>query len=363
MKIAEIILQLAVYLPQNDAKFTDNYSVKSITRSSNEFIVQLDEEHNLKPGHGITLLNSESVISISSSSRVSSVATFVTANDHDLTKGVHNTVTISGTSSTNFSGTFTILDILDRNTVTVVMPLPGAETSFGGVLHNVGGTAYSYNGTYGVERIVSPSSFSVLDNRPTIAAPLTDTTTAIRARPRIAGGVDLEKFISMYTKQDDGKWWMFVLLEDVFASKDRDLQTDAIADQNSGSFFHQVVIQPFSLYVIKDVRDDVAGRSARDDIEDMFRGICKSTLWTKYDSHLGVGQQGKVHFMSHGKSMYDSALYVHAFSFQQSCDLSEMDIVAASPDIAFKYFSLEAAIKDGTEVETIQTANVLVTVQ
>ena len=363
MTLEDLITQLAIYLPHNSELFTDTYSVRAITRLGDEFEIELDRPHNLSDGKVITLVDTQPQIAITSFTRVDTVGTIVTAIDHDLTKPISPKVSVIGSVNSEFNGEFTVLNIQDKNTITVLM-LDSIPSDSGGssVLQNAGGTGYDYDNTYGVSRTTSDTSFAVNDDRSGIGVPFIDADSQVRARPRIGGGVDLEGFIKGYKNDQEVDWWMFCFLEDVFASKDRNLRTDSIQDASAGEFFRQITIQPFTLYVLKNVSDDALARQARDDCEIMFRGICKSILMHRFNSHLGVGEQGHVHFMNHGRAQFDGTVYVHAFSFQQTCDLSDRDTVRQSPDVAFKQFSLELAIKDGTEVETMQTANVQVIV-
>ncbi|KKN52108.1 hypothetical protein LCGC14_0615820 [marine sediment metagenome] len=363
MTLEDLIIQLAVYLPHNSEFFTDTYSIRVMKRLGDEFEIELDRPHNLSDGKVVTIVETQSRIPISSFTRIDTVGTVVTSIDHDLTKPISPKVTVLGSANFEFNGEFTVLNIQDKNTITVLMSdsIP-SDSGGGSVLLNAGGVGSDYNNTYEVSRTTSDTSFAVNDGRSTTGQPFFDSESQIRARPRIGGGVDLEGFIKGYKNDKQVDWWMFCFLEDVFASKDRNLRTDSIQDSSAGEFFRQITIQPFTLYVMKNVSGDALARQARDDCETMFQGICKSILMHRFDSQFGVGEQGHVHFMNHGRAHFDGAIYVHAFSFQQTCDLSDRDTVRQSPDVAFKQFSLELAIKDGTEVETMQTANVQIIV-
>ena len=360
MTIEDLILALALELPLHEERFTDELDVIDMTRDGNNINVRTSEPHGLLGRHGVTLhgtLGLVDIVSITDST--TGYATVVCVRNHDITLSIKTTVRFEDTGSALVDATtFTILRIEDALTFIIKMaPATYPSPLTAGFVKDAGTQYNSYDGTYPVDTVISELEFAIRDDRPTNPAP--DFTDAvIRSGVRVSGGVDLERCIAAYTSQGDGKWWMFVIPEDVHASKDRELRTDSVSDTGDGEFFQQKVIQPISLYTIIATPQDAAARQARDDCEKMFQGICKSILMRKFDSYFGVGSQGNLQFMSHGRAFYDGAVYVHAFSFQQTCDLSDRDVYVPQGDSRFNSFSLELVPSLGTGDETMQTADV-----
>lgn len=361
LKAKDIILQLSLQVPRFTNLFTDEYDINTIVRSGNEFVIKMKDSHNFKAGKAITISGVTNLVDISTFTRVGTVGTIETVSDHDITRSIQSTIVVAGSTNAEFNGTFTVTKILSPTQFTVTMVNSG-PSDFGGsgYVENIGPYFNDYNGTYGISKIISPTCITVTDMRTSLGTPVQTGDMKLRARPRISGSINLQRTMDAYTDNKDKGWWMFVMLEDVFASKDRDLRTDSIQDTSNGEHFRQQVIQPFTVYIIKDVTDERAARETRDDVSDLFIDVCRSVLFSRFNSNFGVGEQGNVHFMTHGTVHYDGALYVHAFSFQQTCDLSDRDIVDPSADVSFKKFTLNITpvVAGGTEVEVMQTADV-----
>ena len=359
MIIEDMILALATRLPLNEERFTDSYDVSGIVRNGDVFNVRTTKPNGLGVGHGVTILGTSSVISIVSiTDSTEGWATVITSANHDFTTPVHKTVEFVNTGEPTIEAeTWTILSVEDAVTFIIKMtPSTYPSPVTAGEVKTAGGDANAYNSTWPVEQVVNPHEFTVRDERSALAPDVTGAT--IRSNMRISGGVDLARCIEAYKAKNDEKWWMFVVPEDNFASKDRNLRTDSIQDTTAGEHYEQKRVQPMSLYVMRATPNEAVARQSSDDCQRMFRGICRSILMERFESQMGVGQQGHLHYMSDGKAFYDGAVYVHAFSWQQTCDLSERDTARVTHDVRFNSFSIEMVPSFGEGTETMQTADV-----
>jgi hypothetical protein len=86
----------------------------------------------------------------------------------------------------------------------------------------------------------------------------------------------------------------------------------------------------------------------RDDAEDLFRPICRSLLFSAFDSGLHVGEQSPLQFVQHGFSSYNTAFYIHAYQFEQTVDLTFDDTVGYDLDVAFRDITLDIKVDIGT---------------
>jgi hypothetical protein len=335
MKASDIITQLAILLPQLTDKFTDDIAVASLTRSGTEITVQCEEKHGLIVGDGVAIVNSLMHIGISSLTRSGVVGTLVTSADHDLTNAIATTITISGSDEADFNGTFTRLNIVNRRTITFTMLDSGATTESGTpLLHNAESSLRQYNSTYRVSSVPSETVFTFNHATAGLADPTGDIIA--RVKPRISGAIQIDRALQTYTSQKVDKYWLFVTLDDVVASKGRAIDSDAVDNLQRGNEFRQQIIQPFTIYVFIPVQDEIAARESRDIASDLFRPICRSLLFSKFDSRLYVGQQGPVQFASHGIYQYDPAVYIHSFNFQQVIDITFEDTVGPDLDVALR---------------------------
>lgn len=355
MKAADVVAKLAILLPQVTAFFTKNVDALSVTRSGTVVTVQCAEDHELEVGNAVAIAGAVTQIGTSSLTRVAgttpSIGTIVTDADHDLTNKTSPTITISGATEAEFNGTFVRTNIDNRRTITFEMPDSGATTATGSpILENAESQLRQYDGTYQVVEVPTPSSFTVVNSATTMLDPI--GAIKVRGKPRISAGVNPARMFDAYTEQNVSDYWMFVWLEDVLASKSRSVRSDAIDNLRPGDNFRQQVIQPFSIVVFIPSQDDLGGADARDQVEDMFRPICQSVLGAKFSSGLHAGNQGAVQFVTHGTFQSDTAVYAHAFSFQQVVDLYEEDTVGPDLDVAFRNLDFEMFPELPGDVET-----------
>jgi hypothetical protein len=223
----------------------------------------------------------------------------------------------------------------------------GATTATGTrILENGFSYLQSYNGLKQVTAVPTTTSFEY-----TISAELKDATGTIVARtqPCVTASATIERFAASYTPQAIDKFWAVVVLGNVEASKDRNSLADGVSNIQRGEHFRQQTIQPFTIYVFIPTTTEIAAREARDDAEDLFRPICQSVLFTKFDSQLFVGKQGPVQFSNHGVSAYNTAFYVHSYDFQQTVDITFDDTVGFDDDVAFRDIDLTIGLDFGTQ--------------
>ena len=348
MRGSEVAIRMAARLPQLTDKFTDEVGVNSCTRSTTVMTVGCDDPHGLEPGQSFAVVSAFTPVSISELKRSGVVGRMVTTTPHDVTyrsasQNSQTTITISGATEGIFNATFDILTVIDRNNIEFAMADSGAVVSTGGtpILEDGFSSRQDYNTTYAVLDVLDEVNFTFTEANTTLVAPNV-RDMVIRTKPRIAtGGADAERMVSSYTPQASDKLWAYVVLDDVVASKNRAIQSDAVDNQPPGIEFRQQVIQGFTVYVFIPSTSTISGQSSRDLAEDLFRPICQSVLGFQFDSQLFVGSsQGATQFITHGTFRYDSALYVHAYAFQATMDLTFDDTIGDAADVAFRTIDL-----------------------
>lgn len=338
MKAADIVNQLHVLIPQVTDFFTENTSVTGITRAGTVLTVTCAVNHGLIIGDIAAITGATTVITAASLTRSGVMGTIVTALDHDLTNGIASTITISGATESEFNRTFTVINVDNRTTIRFEMVDAGPTTATGTpVLEDAESALRQINKTYNVETVPSPTVFTIEQSDTDMEDPI--GTIILRGKPRISAGVNPQRMVEAYTEQEVDDYWLFVSLEDVPASKSRSVKSDAIDNLTSGDNFRQQIIQSFSLYVFIPSQEDLSDADARDQAEDLFRPLCQSVLASRFDSGLHVGKKGACQFVIHGTFSTNSAVYVHAYNFQQVVDLYEQDTVGPDLDVAFRNLS------------------------
>ena len=357
MKAEDIINRLAVYLPTFSDDFTTNFSITSLTRVGTTVTAETDVAHSLAAGKQANIVGAKTPISITTLTRAGVIGTMVTSADHDMTENFSEDAEISGAVEAEFNGTFTILTVPNRRTITFTMADSGATTATGTPLL-LNGSPYlkQYNGLKEVATVPSTTSFTYEVTDTTLFSPAAGTIQA-KTAPRISGGVSVERIVEGYTEQAPGDNWAFVVLGDVFASKSRKIESDATDNQQRGNEFRQQIIQPFTIIVVMPVAGEIAARAARDDAEVLLRPISRSVLFKAFDSQLFVGAQNPTQFVDHGFTAYTTAVYIHAYNYEATADITFDDTVGYDDDVAFRDIITNMTIDLGTEEDPL-TANI-----
>lgn len=369
MRASDVVTQLAVLLPRFTGALTRNVELESFVRilaNPTNVRARCLAEHGLRVGDAVSIVGAKTPISLSSFTRSGTVGTIVTSSDHDRTlkpggsQSLSKVATVSGASEAEFNGQFVILQVRNRREILVSMPDSGPAAATGSpILEDGESQLRSYESTYSVISANSPTEFEV--SHPVTALPNPVGEIEARTKPRITASVTYDRMRSAYTEQKVDDLWLVVVLDDVVASKDRGIRSDAVSNHQRGSTeFRQQVVQPLTLYLFVPASMEIAGRSARDQAEDFFRPLCRSLLFSKFDSGLYAGKQGAIQFDGHGTHDYDSAVYVHRYSFQQVVDLVFEDTVGPDPDVAFRdvdltiFPEIEGSAATGTASLTAQ---------
>jgi uncharacterized protein YndB with AHSA1/START domain len=356
MKATDVVAQLAVKLPEFTDKFTSDFSITSLTRSGSTITAVTSAAHGLVAGNAVNIQGSESPITITSLTRSTTTGTLVTGTNHDLTEETGGTVEISGATEPEFNGTFTILSVVNRQTITFTMSDSGPTTATGSPLL-LNGSSYlqSYNGLFAAATVPTTTSFTYTLAGPTLP-PLTTATGTIVARinPRISAGISQERCLAAYTA---GSEWCFVILGDAVASKSRRIDSDAVENLQKGENYRQQLVQSVTIMVVLPAKSEIAAANARDVAEDLLLPFCKSLLGVKFDSQLTVGAQNPLNFVDHGFAAYTTAYYVHTYEFQTVADITFSDTIGYDDNVAFRDIDTNILLDVGTGEDAIE-ANV-----
>lgn len=353
MKASDIINQLALVLPRLSNKFTTNFNVNSLTRSGTTVTATTNLIHGLTVGKQINIVGAKTPIVITSLTRILTVGTMITATDHDFTQGFSTSLELTGAVETEFNGTFVIIGVQNRRTVTFIMIDTGPIIATGSpLLQNGSSFLKQYNGLHNVATIISTTMFTYEITDTALFTPAAGNIEA-RTEPRISGAVSVDRIIDAYTKQPISEYWLFVVLGDVTASKSRSIETDATDNQQRSNEYRQQIIQPFTVVVMMPVVNEIASRLSRDEAEDIFRDISRSILFKSFDSRLFSGAQNPVQFVDHGFLANNSSVYMHGYNYEATADITFDDTVGYDDDVAFRDITLNQTIELGTQKDPL----------
>lgn len=352
MRAQDLILQLSARLPQLVNDFTTLFAVSSLTRIGTTVTIATTSAHGLAIDKAVNIVGAQTPIVISTITRVGIAATLVTAADHDMTEGAFTTVEISGATESEFNGTFTLLKVLNRRTATFQVVDSGPTSATGSpLLLNGSSPLQSYNGLKKVTSIPTTTTFTYEVTDSTLFTPAAGTITA-KTKPRISGAVNDERALESYTKKVAGEAWLFVVMNDAVANKSRTLEIDGTDNIQRTNHFKQFLAQTVSLFVFIPTSGQISGRKARDRAEELFRPISQSILFSKFDSLLASGNYNALMFNEHGFHGYNTAFYIHRYTYEMSLLMGVDDTVGADDDVAFRDISMSQGHNVGTGIIT-----------
>lgn len=349
MRASDIVSQIAGVLPKLVDDFTDQLTVTSLTRAGTVATATTATAHSLAIGQQVNVTGAQTPISCSIA-RVGIVATMTTDADHDITENAGFDVQVSGAAEAEFNGTFVLLSVPNRRTITYQVADSGPLAATGApLLLNGSNTFQSYNGLKAVTAIPTGTTFeyTVPDG---IFTPAAGTIIA-KTNPRISASISFERALAAYTKQADGKAWLFVVLGDGVANKSRTIDTDATDNIQSGNYFNQMLIQGVVAFVFLPTSAELAGRAARDRCEELLSPICQSVLTAKFPS-LVENTNNPLMINGHGFQAYNTAFYVHQYSFEATLQMGPSDTFIPSDDVAFRDIDLTMGLDTGSETFT-----------
>jgi hypothetical protein len=350
MRAKDFILQLSAKLPALVDDFTTSFSVSSLTRASTTVTATTTTAHGLSVGKSVNVVGAQTPITISTIDRVGIIATLVTAADHDMTQGAFTTVEISGATEAEFNGTFTLLKVPNRRTVTFVVADSGPTSATGSpILLNGSSALQSYNGLQKVTAVPTTTTFEYEITDTTLFTPASGTITA-KTQPRISGAATDERALESYTKQATDQAWLYVVINDAVANKSRTLEIDGTDNIQRTNHFKQFISQTVSLFVFIPTSGQISGRKAMDRAQELFRPISQSILFAKFDSLLASGQYNALMFNEHGLHGYNTAFYIHRYTFEMQLLMGVDDTVGADEDVAFRDITMSQGHNVGTGV-------------
>jgi hypothetical protein len=361
MKAEEIVKAIVSRLPGLTDKFTQQASINTITSSGLLATATVLSGHGLASTQLITITGAISPVLVLSLNRTLTSAVVETVTDHDFTlndreksRGFTINAELSGFNESEFNGSFKILSVENRRKFTIQVPDLGPIAGTGaGSVDNGSGPLNGYNGSVNVTVLNSTQFTYQLQNavpNDSIGLPV------LHSGHRISAAVTIDRFIDAYTKQGTDELWLAVILGDVIASKGRENRSDSVDSYSQNTFYQQEITQPFGIYVVFPASSSIAGRSQRDDAEDIVPLILQSVLLEKFGTGFSGGAQNGVTFTAHGIFLYNGPLYVHEITFEQNTELIFDDSVGSDINVAFRDIDLNIGVDLGTEQDKLISA-------
>lgn len=365
MRAQDVVDKLSAMVPLHTDGFSNALGLSSITVSGTTATATTPAAHGLVEGQNVSILGADAPVQIDTASftRVGSTATFETLQDHDLTLSERDkaaggkTITLSGAAEAEFNGTFSLVRIVNRRQVLISVADSGPTTISGSpIVEDANGGIF--NGLVPATNITATSFEYELP----VAYPLDAVvdSASVQISLRILSVLDIEAYLQdVYTNKALGGDVLVVQLGDVTMSKKRDEETDASSSTTGEYSYTPLLIQPFAVYTVMNVTDDLTAAQARDKVESEYiPAIFQSILRAQFDTGFTYSQY-RATFTGHGVLAYsdvtgkNKAIYAHEITFEQLALLSKIDMVGPDDDTAMRDISYTLTVDPGTGVETL----------
>jgi hypothetical protein len=336
VKLIDVIAQLHLAVPRITNLFTEELTVASLTSSGTTATLVTTTEHNLVTGQCINISGALTPNTITTLTQTDNIASAETAANHDLTEGFIGApideVFIEGANEADYNGTHELLTVPNRRNFTYQIANDPASPATGSpiLLENL---KYGYNGLHIVTVV---DATTVTYTLPKAQGSPAGGDIVCRVSPRITGSITPDRAIDAYTRQQSNKMWAFVTLGNRFASKDRAEDNDTTAAPGKGMDYRQLVIQPVAVYVFIPSSDDIGGRAARDQAEEILPILCSSLLRVRLPTGFSESAYSGLVFSSDNFYAYNGAFYVHEYIFESTSYIAYADTYVPDFGVAFR---------------------------
>ena len=150
--------------------------------------------------------------------------------------------------------------------------------------------------------------------------------------------------------------WCFVVLGERVANKDRATETDATSSPADGTTFRQYLIHPVAIYLFIPASDEIAGREARDQANELLTVFSSSLLRLQFPSGFCEDPYTGITFQSDNFAAYNGAIYIHEYIFEASEYITYNDTNV--PDLGVAFRDIDMSFLSDFSGKEIMTAKV-----
>ena len=327
MKLKPLVNQLAAFLPFNSNFFTDANTLTSLVRSGSVATATTLTPHGLVIGQPVVVTEAVELVTITSLSldTATNQVTARTSADHGLSLGMNFktrsitdlTVTLQDVTDAEYNGEFKLLQVPNRTAFIFQMPFTPANDppNDGNVLN------YAANFFIGSKEVTAVPSTTDFQYAISTSASLTTTNSgSVHFNFRISAAADIDRATDSYTKQGSDKYWLIVTPNASVVSKNRDILNDSVTTyRRNGQVFRQRLIESVNMYVFAPTSNELSGRVAIDNLEDvkiaLFRTILRFPTAPQYDADDDTDNQFVFTYNSSQIVDYNTAVITFQFIF------------------------------------------------
>ena len=357
MKIADVVSQLALVLPNFTDLFADIQAISSITVTSNVATVTTTAAHGLATGQAISIAGVETRTPITSFVKSGLNFTYTTSLEHDLTFGwVDNeNIELSGFTDNDWNASFK-LKASDNRFDFTVQSTNADPVLTGNEFLLEPNRIDGINGLFPIT-VTGASAFTISGSF--LDGTYTPINGKVFSNPRIAATIDIDRALAQYTKNNTNEFWIFVEPANVTVSKDRSAFSDATATIPSGTEIRTRMLDGFTVYIIAPTSAEIAAEKALDICRhDLMLPMMKTLYGVKLDTGVTNVADFKVTLEGHNVAAYEKAFLAYAYEFQFVIDLTDEDQFREGGTRAFRNIDYTQEVGgDDTENSTVSAVN------
>lgn len=367
---AAIVRHLKTYLPRFTSLFTESLTVSAAAISAGNILTITATGHGKSPGQYIVISAGTVRNNLVSSFYIDPVVEFTTEYPHDLTEpSLPNDdyyLTMGGFGNV-WDGQHEIIGVPNRYTFQIDKP-SGIFTP-GGLYFPVpfpivfDDYAQPFDSGQYLSEAIPTGAYQIATtpDLDTITIDLSSTRSLpigtvddieVISGYRISAAADINRARNVYSKQDQNKAYLFVIMTDTDVSKDRNIYNDAIAELTRKDLLFLRLLQSFSTTVFIPTSEEISGATAQGQAYDE---IFKALLYSLYGYSIDGSMYRSIAVPAGmGPGEYNSAFYTHVYDWQLPYIINFEDAMPHDTDVAFRNIDYSHIINgDDTDDVTI----------
>jgi hypothetical protein len=350
-----VLKHLQTYIPRLTNLFTNEQSVSAVIVAGSPQILRITyPSHGKIAGQEINTINGLLDNGIASVTQPEAGILRIVVNvPHDLTLGFEDNLTdetkveLQGFTDSQFNGFF-VLDSVISSTIFEIQH-PNTPTLNGNeVLRE--NRSYGVNGAFEISAVPDVDTFDIeLTGRPEFDIKSVYGLVVVNGY-RMDYVADWDRAQQKYTKQLADNLWLFIIMENVIASKDRNIESDANQTKTAQNEQRIKNVGEFSINVSIPTKEDIgAGNAVQLAYEIVYPIILKVMAGVPLET---FGNSNYVTtLISHGAVLYNNAYYAHNFTFEYVYETISEDTFINNffESVAFRRINISFAEKqDGS---------------
>lgn len=335
-----IVRHLQQYLPLFTGVFSESLTITA-AQAFGLAVTVTAPDHGLSVGRPIIVTAGGVRNAIVDAWSISETVTrLVLAQEHDLIKpsqsGDPQTVTLGGIGAP-WDGDRQIVGVASRLEIDIANPTgETAAPVLQAGAHVLEYRAAGLQGIWSVASVVDNDSFTFeVSGVPSLPTGQVDGLEIVDG-VRVAAAADIDRAEAFYTKQGQGKAWLFLIMTDVDASKDRHSQSDAKAANTPGTLGRMTMLQHFATSLFLPTTKQSSGADAQvQAYGEIFRALVAALHCFRPEASTQALPY-RATTNGHGPGKYNTAYYMHVYDWEIPSVLTFEDGFTRAKTVAFR---------------------------